>query len=253
MEGFEFFKSSRELYRPKTPAAALKAYETGFNPIEMFIFKSGSTKPLNEEPFDMEAIERLLSRKDLDLEANVVLIGIFEKLIYSHDQETALFAAESINIIENRYNSRIEQLKELLAKDPEKDKDESSEVHSELGKIFFELAMINGSRVSIKKFYFKEAYSRMNFVRAHRKLTIEELGLMVRILLELQLYRNAMDILERESNEKDTDYLFLKAEIAFAMKKYDLVFPLCRELREKAEDLSSERKMLLYYWLGDAQ
>ena len=253
MEGFDFFKSTRERYRPKTPAAALKAYETGFNPIEMFIFKSGSTKPLNEEPFDLEAVERLLSRKDLDLEANIVLIGIFEKLIYSHDQETALFAAESINIIENRYNSRIKHLKEMLEKDPEKDKDESGEVNASLGKIFFELAMINGNRISIKKFYFKEAYSRMNHVRAQRSLTTEELSLMVRILLELQLYRNAMDILERETKEKDIEYLFLKAEIAFAMKKYDIVFSLCRDLQEKAVDLPSDRRNLLYYWLGNEQ
>lgn len=96
----------------------------------MFIFKSGSTKPLNEEPFDIEAIERLLSRKDLDLEANMILIDIFEKLIFSADQEIALFAAESINIIETRYNSRIEQLKIILE---EKD---SIEVHAELGKLF---------------------------------------------------------------------------------------------------------------------
>ena len=249
MEGFDFFKSSRELYRPKTPAAALKAYETGFNPIEMFIFKSGSTKPLNEEPFDLEAVERLLSRKDLDLEANIVLIGIFEKLIYSHDQETALFAAESINIIENRYNSRIERLKKML----EKDKDESGSVNASLGKIFFELAMINGSRLSIKKFYFKEAYNRMNYVRAQRSLTTEELSLLVRILLELQLNRNAMDILERETKEKDIEYLFLKAEIAFAMKKYNIVFSLCRDLQEKAADLPPERRNLLYYWLGKEQ
>ncbi len=216
--------------------------------MEMFIFTSGSTKPLDEEPFDMEAIERLLSRKDLDLEANRVLIGIFEKLIYSNDQETALFAAESINIIENRYNSTIEELKEKG--------DDSS-----LGRIFFELAMINGSRISIKKFYFKEAYSRLNRVRAQRGLERGELFLMIRILLELQLHRNALDILERESREKDMDYLFLKAEIAFAMRKYDLVFSLCRELqrqveelpKELSEELTEERRNLLNYWLGNEQ
>ncbi len=237
MEGFDFFRKTRELYRPKTPAAALQAYETGFNPIEMFIFKSGSTRPLDEEPFDIEAIERLLSRKDLDLKANSILIGIFEKLIYSKDQEIALFAAESINIIENRYNNRIEVLKE-------------QEDDASLGAVFFELAMINKSRVSIKKFYFKEAYSHLNRIRGKRKLLKKELVLMVRILLELQLYRNAMDILERESSEKDVDYLFLKAEIAFSMKKYGLVFSLCREIREKGSELSETGMNLLNYWLG---
>lgn len=111
MKDYDFFRARRVMFNPRTPVAALKAYETGFNPLEMFIFKSGSAKPLNEEPFDIEAIERYLSRQDLNLEANSILVSIFEKLIYSQDQELALFAAESINIIENRYNNRIEEAK----------------------------------------------------------------------------------------------------------------------------------------------
>lgn len=246
MEVFDFFNKSKVLYNPKTPAAALKAYETGFNPIEMFIFKSGSTKPLNEEPFDIEAIERLLSRKDLDLEANMILIDIFEKLIFSADQEIALFAAESINIIETRYNSRIEQLKIILE---EKD---SIEVHAELGKLFFEFAMINRSREAIKKFYFKESYGYFRRVRQERKLTCNELQVLIHLLLELKLHMNALDVLEREHTEKNLSYLFLKAEIAFAMKEFSEVVKICKELAGKDYILSDEIQNSIYYWLGKA-
>lgn len=243
MEEFDFFRGTHNYYYPKTPAAALKAYETGFNPIEMYIFKSGSTRPLNEEPFDVDGIERLLARKNLDLHANRVLISIFEKLIYSNNQELALFAAESINIIENRYNKTVEALKKTH-------QDQKEEVDADLGTVFFELAMINGSRKSIKKFYFKESYECFTRLRRKRKLLKKELKTVIHILLELELYKNALGILEKECAAKDADYLFLKTEIVFAMGDYSAVFALCRELLEKGDELSPDKRNLVSYWTG---
>lgn len=231
------------MFNPRTPVAALKAYETGFNPLEMFIFKSGSAKPLNEEPFDIEAIERYLSRQDLNLEANSILVSIFEKLIYSQDQELALFAAESINIIENRYNNRIEEAKKAL------EKKKSNKYFIELGRLFYELAIINRSRESIKKFYFRESYKYYTSVRKTQKLSFDDLETIVRILLELKLYKNALDLFERERGETGTEHLYLQAEIEFRMGNYSNVAKICSRLLENIDDLPDRKRDQVIYWM----
>ncbi|RLD30260.1 MAG: hypothetical protein DRI73_10530, partial [Bacteroidetes bacterium] len=189
MDDYDYFRAKKDRFQPKTPIAALKAYKAGFLPISVFTYKSGSTKPLDEKPYDIEGIERLLSRENLGLETNIVLIEIFEDLIFSEDQEIALFAAESINIIENRYNSKIEKLK------LNSEKIESTKVSSKLGRLFFELAMLNNERDSIKKFFLRESYQYFSDIRKSRKLSPEELNTLIRILIELKLYKNAEDIL----------------------------------------------------------
>ena len=87
MSEFDYFREKRNRFNPKTPIAALKAYRAGFLPISIFTYKSGSTKPLDETPYDIEEIERLLSRKNLGLETYIVLVGIFEKLIFPGHQK----------------------------------------------------------------------------------------------------------------------------------------------------------------------
>ncbi len=244
MDEYEYFRNRKDRFSPKTPTAALKAYQAGFLPISVFTCKSGSTKPLDEKPYDIEEIERLLSRENLGLETNIVLIEIFEDLIFSKDQEIALFAAESINIIENRYNKKIEELKQ------NKEQRESSEVSSKLGRLFFELAILNRERRSIKKFFLRESYQYFSDIRSNRKLLAEELNTLIRILLELKLYMNAADIIEREKSEESVEYLFLKAEIWFAMGNYTETRDICRRIQDFPEALTDKEQMTIDYWLG---
>ncbi|MCK5673700.1 MAG: hypothetical protein KAH95_09995 [Spirochaetales bacterium] len=244
MDGYDYFRDRKESFQPKTPIAALKAYKAGFLPISVFTYKSGSTKPLDETPYDIEEIERLLSRDNLGLETNIVLISIFENLIFSEDQEIALFAAESINIIENRYNKKIEELKQTIVIE------ESIEVFSKLGRLFFELAMLNKERKSIKKFFLRESYQYFSDVREKRKLLSEELNTLIRILLELKLYMNAADIIDKEKTEESISYLFLKAEIWFAMGKYSDTLDVCHRIQDFPGPLSDKEQMLIDYWIG---
>lgn len=243
MDEYKYFRKRRDRFIPKTPNAALKAYRAGFLPISVFTYKSGSAKPLDEVPYDIEEIERLLSRQNLGLETNIVLIGIFEKLIFSEDQEIALFAAESINIIENRYNKRIEKLKRKL------ESEKTSEIYSDLGRLFFELAILNKKRESIKKFFLRESYSYYSEVRKVRKLTEKELNTLVRILLELKLYMNAADVIHRERTEESVAYLFLKAEIGFAMGNYAETRDICRKIQDHQGTLTDKEQLIIDYWL----
>jgi len=245
MDEYDYFRNRNESFIPKTPIAALKAYRTGFLPISVFTYKSGSTKPLDEKPYDIEEIERLLSRENLGLETNIVLIGIFEDLIFSEDQEIALFAAESINIIENRYNKKIERLKLELKSG------ESLEISSHLGRLFFELAMLNKERESIKKFFLRESYRHFSDVRKKKGLSEDELNTLVRILIELKLYRNAAEVINKEKTEETTVYLFLKAEIEFAMGNYSETRDICRKIVNQSERITKKEQMVLDYWVGE--
>lgn len=250
MDDYSIFRNKTDYFAPKTPVAALKAYEHNFVPISVFMNKSNSTKPLDEEPYDIEEIERLLSRPNLGLQTNIILIGIFEKLIFSKDQEIALFAAESINIIENRYNKKIQKVKDELNEDEEEEKEEDLDKISKLGCLFFELAILNRQREAIKKFFFKESYTYYSRIREKRKLNDEELNYVIRILLELKLYLNAVEILEKENHERNSFYLLLRTEIEFAQKNYIKVKEICSELIEHIDELTEKEFVMISYWMG---
>lgn len=244
MDDYSFFREKKEHFIPITPVAALKAYENGFAPISAFINKSNSTKPLDEEPYDIEVIERLLSRENLGLRSNIMLFGIFEKLIFDTDQEIALFAAESINIIENRYNKQIQLLKDDLEEEMDLDK------VSRLGSLFYELAILNKKREAIKNFFLKEALTFLTQVEEGRALNDNELNTYIRLLLELELNDEAAEKLEIVQLENGTLLLLLKAEVEFSRKKYLKVKQICAELLENIEHLTEKEFVMVSYWMG---
>ncbi len=244
MDDYAFFRDQKEHFLPITPIAALKAYENNFVPITAFINKSNSTKPLDEEPFDIEVIERLLSRENLELQSNIMLFGIFEKLIFDPDQEIALFAAESINIIENRYNKRIQTLKEDLEEKENLDK------ISQLGSLFYELAILNKKRDAIKNFFLKEALTFYTKVEEGRDLKDNELNTYIRLLLELKLNDEAAEKLENDKRENQTLQLLLKAEVEFSRKEFVRVKAICTELLNHIENLTEKEFVMVSYWMG---
>jgi hypothetical protein len=243
VDEYEIFRGGEQYFNPKTPVAALKAYESGFIPISAFINKSNSTKPLDEEPYDIEAIERLLARKNLGLKSNLMLMGIFEKLIFHRDQEIALFAAESINIIENRYNSKIQAIKD---REGEPDSDDLSQ----LGSLFYELAILNDKRAAIKDFYLKESLNRFKILTSLRELTDDELNIYIRLLLELHLVAEADQYLQKEIQNSKKLILLLKAETEFARKDFKKVKQICTSLIEMIEKLTEREFVMVSYWLG---
>lgn len=243
MDEYEIFRGREHLFNPKTPIAALKAYESGFIPISAFINKSNSTKPLDEEPFDIEAIERLLARENLGLKSNLMLMGIFEKLIFHRDQEIALFAAESINIIENRYNKKIQEIKE-------KEGEPDSEDLSRLGILFYELAILNDKRAAIKDFYLKESLNQFTGLTAKRDLTDRELNFYIRLLIELRLTEEASELLKHNKYNDKKLILLLRAETEFSLKEYKKVREICTSLTEMIEELTEREFVMISYWLG---
>lgn len=241
----DFFLNVGTFILPRTPAGALKAFEGGFAPIEAFIYKSTSSKPIDEQPYDLDEIERILSRPNLDFKTNVVLMGIFEKLIHHEDQELALFAAESINVIENRYNSRISVLKKEITQT-----NSPLERLSELGRLYFELALLNSKRQAIKEFYIDQSLHYFKELLRFRPLTASERNTYVRSLMEARDYKTASELLKKKNAPKTAEDILLLAEIEYSQKKFDRASELISRLIGHMDELN-ERDMALYaYWMG---
>ena len=242
MEGFDYFKKAGDSFKPQTPAAAFKAMQVENLPSEAFIYQSTSVKPLDEEPFDLNEIDRILTREDLDGQTNLLLMRIFEKLVKNPDSETALFAAEGINAIEGRYNDRIEALKKEL----EKKKDLS--LLSRLAEAFLELSQFY--RTVIKNFYLKEAYSYLTEIERIGHLSKKDICLLIKVLLDLKLYDQAKGIIDSHAEKNDPNFILLEAEIEFRRCNFLRVQQLCAGLFDMEETLDEHAKALIKYWLG---
>ena len=229
--GFDYIRNMNTLYNPKTPAAALKAVETGVLPPEAFIFRSGSVKPLFEEPYDLEEIERVLSRPGQTIDTYLLLMGILERLVSHEDPETALFAAESINAIENRCAGRIEELKETL------EITDSPEILRELAVAYHDFALINGSHGVIRDFYLREAFGALKSIHGKAAFTVEDLALATQILISLGLTAHAASLLAavERRNGPLPELLYLEAKVAFSRGDYRDVPILLRTVAGRAD------------------
>jgi hypothetical protein len=243
MSEMDFFRSPPASYNPITPHAAMRAYEEGILPIEQFIYMSTSIQPLDERIVDIGAIERILSRDDLGARENLFLIDIFESMIKGKDAEYAVFAAESINLIEARYNQKIEALKERSSRST------NPEIASEIAHLYHELALINSKRKSIKAFYLREAVMHLRHFLELKYISRKDIILIIQILVELDLFDFAKDFLSAMNPDGTDPYIpILKAEIEFATHNYEAVFSIVRNL--DPDSLGETEADLYTYWLS---
>jgi hypothetical protein len=240
MLDFDYFHHSPETYRPATANAAMRAAEAHLLPLEACVYLGTSLKPLDEEPLDLNAIERVLSRPNLDLDTNLLLIRILTKLLRNPDAEVALFAAESINVIETRYTKRIETLKAELKRGKD------VEALRCLARQYYELAQIHPG--SIRNFYLREAFGYIKALNKLKRLGKQDIVLMVRILLALGLTDQANRIIAQLPDREDIAYLRLEMEVAFKRKDITGVQKLADRLQAKGKELDEESRDFLAYW-----
>lgn len=152
MNGYDYVRTMGHRYRPRTPKAALKAAEAGLLPIEAIVYKASSVKPLFEEPYDAEELERVLAQPDLSFQDAMLLSEIFTAMTKGGDKERALIAAESLTALENRWAGKARALREAY----EAAKDEESRFRA--ARALFEEALIAGRNAPIRNYYLREAY-----------------------------------------------------------------------------------------------
>jgi tetratricopeptide (TPR) repeat protein len=240
---FDYFRKSMIHFMPKTPTAALRAFQAGLVPIEEFVHKATSIRSLNEEPYDIKEIERVLSIEDLDIDTQLLLIDILNKLVKNEDAEVALFAAESINSIESRHNKMIQKLKRSLKRRP------SMKILRKIANLYYELSLIYKNATSIRNFYLKEA--SYYIMQVDKRITLQEddIRLFVKILLDLKLYDQAIYILKRYMEPRPPFLLFLEAEVEYNRKNFEKCIKILRSLTEYKRELDNEANEIIRYWL----
>ncbi|HUX38333.1 MAG TPA: hypothetical protein VMV44_10570 [Rectinemataceae bacterium] len=150
MRGFHYISSMREFYSPRTPRAALMAAEANILPIEAFAYKAASVKPLFEEPYDLDDLEQFLAQPNLDFAGAMMLSEIFVAMTRAGDKERALFAAESLTSLEDRWARKVDEARRHAA-------GERAERSFLLGRSLYERALVAGRTAAIRDHYLREA------------------------------------------------------------------------------------------------
>lgn len=243
MAGFDYFRRNERHYRPKTSRTALKALEARVLPTEAYIYSATSVQPVDEEPYDVNEIERVLGRDDLDIESNLLLVRILKHLLQDPEQEVALFAAEGMNLIEDRYAKRIEAVKRELA-----DR-EDTEKARELARLYAELSRLYPTASTLRGFYLHEAYNWLTSLRKATSFGPDDAARLLRVLIDLGLYDQAASELEGYRTEEDKRFLLFEAEIEFQRRHYSRVVEVCRSLESLDSELDDTEWTLIEHWL----
>jgi hypothetical protein len=261
VDSFDFYRKRRQGYVPRTPATALRAIGAGMLPAEYFIHASGSAKPLDEEPYDLEAIERALSRPDMNVGTARLLKGILERLIMGREPETALFGAEGINSLEARYLHRIEAVRARLGKGVQAGGKPADQTGTgvdpldpwrvRLARLYHELSELQGRARNIRTFYLREAHELLRAVIRHdRRVSPEVLDLLVNVLVDLGLHDQAAHVLDKARPAEDPFILLRVARVAFHRRSFRRVAECCRALERSGAALTEAERRAVAFWAG---
>jgi hypothetical protein len=235
---YKYIAELKKLFVPRTPSAALQAAIEGILPIEAFIYKSTSLNPIMKKPYNLDDIEWLISRKDRDLQTNLLLKEVLIEISQYEDKEVALFAAESLNAMEKEYNNRLVVLKEKIAENPDRENQAGA------AEIYYHLALLNKEEVTLCHFYLREAYLLLvGLVNTNQALGKDK-NLLIRILIHLGLYKQAEQMLPFLPDNR-----LLQLELAYEQRDIRKLSVLLNEMKQD-ENPGDPEKETLEFWTG---
>jgi hypothetical protein len=255
MNGFDYVRTMRGRYRPRTPRAALIAAEEGILPIEAIVYKAASVKPLFEEPYDPNELERVLAQGDLSFADAMLLSEIFAAMTRGSDKELALFAAESLTALENRWARKVDKLR--AAHESGGDEDGAYG----LARALYEEALIAGRSAPIRNYYLREAYYTLSGgpgrAEAGPGHCSPAFNLRIRCLLNLGLLEQAESEIsaeygraERGEKGDEGALLALAVEAAYFRRDVRRIKELLKGRNLEEQGLAPELKALLASWQG---
>lgn len=254
MNIYDFFSIKNQTFIPKTPNAALSGIKKGVLPKESFISLSlflfspfRTSAELNiltahDEIQRINELERILSKKNIDLETEVLLFNTLDQLVEHYNPEIALFAAESINLIENKYNKRINELKEIIT-----GKHTNKNI-MEIIKLFYNYGYINKENSDVLVFYFEEALHYFDYLVQEKKLNVDLYVLKIRILNTLKRFEESREVLNTLS-ETDIPYwqeILLILEIEFEAKNFTIISNIVKSIDVEAIPLKYRSRIKLW-------
>jgi hypothetical protein len=237
-DSYSYIHKLNSLFIPRTPSAALQAASADILPIEAFIYKSTALNPILKKPYNLDEIEWLLSKRNRDLETNLILKTVLSEISRYEDKEIALFAAESLNAIEKDYNSRLMDLKDKI-------KEENKAVDkAKAAEVYYQMALLNSDESTLSNFYMKEAYLILTGMENDDIENADNRILLIRVLLNLKLYDQAERLLPEHKESR-----ILKLEIAYSKKSMVRVQRILENIRKDSERSEEEQKVL-DFWAG---
>ena len=232
-------------YLTATPSTVLRALNTGLVHPDLFVYRMGNVKPLLEEPYDLREIERILAKPVLEQKTALLLVEIFQKLVRSSDAETALFAAESWNLLENRYTKKIQNLQKLLTT---AEADKPLLLHR-TARTFYQLGRLQMGRPEIRLFYFNEALQLLKTSWKMMQPRLADAQLLVQLLIETGNIPAAVRVVRSNlrAGRSDPKLLIAWADLEFRRGNLNRVFRIVRLLRRQ-KDLPNGTRRLIRHW-----
>jgi len=242
MQNFREIFISKTGFVPRTQAQALKAYLEDIIGPEYYTYRAVNIHPLLEEPWDFQEIDRLLAKPDLDIETIQILVTIFDKMLQLPDKEQALFAAESINALEQRYLNQIIALK----KKAEADRDAET-IRAILEK-YRCLAAINKNRPLLRTFYQKEAQGTFTQYREILTDPEKDIAAYISLLFDLEAMEEARKeiAVAIKKYPRNETILLLAAEFNFRIRYYKEAGSYMNKIAKLIKDKA--RKDICEFW-----
>ncbi len=252
MDIYEYYSRKHKWFVPRTPNAALTGLKKGLLPKESFITKSmflyspfgtpGKLKNLSdkEEIQRLQELERILSKKDIDLETECLLIFTLDKLVEHSNPEIALFAAESINSIENRYNKKIYNLKKEITEH------KTIKHVCDLILMCFNYGFINKEKMDVKEFYYSESlklYQNFNY----NEFSLEFQILKIRLLNEKKEFKKSRKLIDSIKDISNWHRLLLVLEIEFEARKFENISKIVKDI--DLNNIPLQYRYMVEQWL----
>ncbi|MBP7094629.1 MAG: hypothetical protein KBC36_00930 [Spirochaetia bacterium] len=235
MDTLATIRSLRSGFVPRTQAQAFAALKRGLVEEAVCVWRSVNVRPILEEPWDLDEIERLLAREQLDEATVLALVRIFDRLSRGPDKEAALFAAESLNALELRYERRVQRLRKGLKARP------SAQATLQLAEAYRALSLACGSRPVLARFYLGEALAALDggksggmSERDRRSIAVAASGLLV----ELGNPEGALERLASPLARTPSDPALRLAEARARFAARD--FPAVARVLEEAEPIPGD-------------
>jgi len=245
MKDFRKLLESKTGFIPRTQAQALRGYAEGILNPEYYVYRAVNIHPIIEEPWDMNEMDRLLAKRDLDIDTASLLMTVFERMIKHKDKELALFAAESINALEQRYLTKVTALKKKLAEELAVDT---------LRKIISEyrtMARLFVTRPVLGPFYLSEA---RRYHEQHTDILIDpalDLAVYIETLLDARDLEKAGSVLAvcLKNNPGNQRLRYLSAKYAYLARRIRDVVRSLEQLQE-VDDQPEYRDAQIFWTQG---
>ncbi len=245
---FDFYRVGQDpdQYVPKTQRGLRKAFSEGLIGIEFFIEMATSLRPLSDEAQDIDEITRLFSQQKLSARPSLQSVQILRNMIKDVNPEIALYAAEGLNSIEKSFMTKIDKIKLMISKD----KGNRFRQYYQLGKLYFQFALLQKGQKLIQRFYLNESLNYLRKANSIKKNNIKVAKLYGEVFIQLEKFKPAIKIYEHLADYGSGIEAILKvAQCYYSIGEYDKVYSILEKIAHSTEHLNETTELIVYQWI----